>query len=1299
MKKLHLIFLFLFCLLLTNNNVFSGFVGNKPKLVLPLGHINRVWDVSFSHDGKYIVTSSEDKTIKIWETATGKLIRSIEGHTSTPYHAIFSSDGTYIISWSETDLIIWETKTWNIVLDYKIPYKFRILKICPYNKYFISSSIDKGIVEIRDIKTGKILYNLEGHIDRVQETSFSFDGKIFITKSDFDSIGKIWDTESWKLLDNFELNGFKYNLLSRFNSKCFLTIKSDSINIRESLTGILKYTLQGYCQDSNSLSPDSKYIVTFNDSSGIIWDIDTGILLHNLNRYPYRILSASFNPDGKYIITSSSDSTLNIWDALNGTHLYDLNGIYSHWISPNGKYIITLNYKGIIQSWETINGELINSLYPDEYYDYFNITDIDEYEYNIEYSPDGKYAILSINDKSFNKLLCLGLWEIGIGKKIQNFNGPINSIHSVSLSPDGKFIISKNKDSSLEIWELSSGKPLFTINDSNFYIKFYKFSSNGKYIITLNSNNTLKVWETEKKGNIFQSLELEGNIHSASFNSDCNFIIVGSSRGAKIYEIISGRIIRTIEDSISIKSAAFSPNGKFILTSGLRSFSPKIWESTTGKHIRTLDNHSGLFKFTSFTPDGKYVISSLYDGTLKIWDTYTGKEISSNFISGSFFLNWRYLVMRNSSSFEILNIDTVQKFIVNCEADSSDYTRFSSDGKYKAFVNPLRKTKKDSIKSIKLYNLETGNVLCSIISVDCTDWLHLTPNGFFDASEEGMKSLYYIAGREPVELDQFNKDIFWKPGLFKKVMGFDVDTLPAKQPLNDIYLYPEIELIPPTKDNLTLGIKLRNQGGGYGKVPVWIDDKEVTDDARFEEAAKVFINSKQIKLKPDDKLFETLSCDELYIEIPLPENRITPGEENKIEVSAWNFENFIRSRRQSVYYVAPRIDNYRQPHIFAVSIGVSDYQGSELDLKFADKDAEEISEALKIGGKNLIDSLKGKYHQYLLTSPLKPNSISATKENIIKVFKSIADSALPSDILTIYLSGHGINYGNEFYFLTADAEKMVDVESSERRSLVALSSSELFTLIKKIPAKKVVMMIDACCSGKIMESEDLIAMKSVDESQIKAIERMKDRGGIHVISGCSADQSSYEATRFGQGILTYTLLEGLKGAALKDESYIDINKLLDYAADRVPVLAEGIGGIQKPQTAYHRDARSFDIGILKQVDKDKIHLPLEKPLFVRSSIQEEKEMYDYLDLTTLLDSELNQQTARGTNAPIVFIDVKKFSEAYKIVGRYSVDGDNITIKINLIHEKRKFEQIEIKGNKNNKQELINKIIDKIFEKI
>jgi hypothetical protein len=83
-----------------------------PLLMNLLGHRDTVRSVAFSVDGSRIVSGSDDKTIKIWDSITGSVINTFTGHSSSVYSVAFSVDGSRIVSGSHDNTIkIWDSIT------------------------------------------------------------------------------------------------------------------------------------------------------------------------------------------------------------------------------------------------------------------------------------------------------------------------------------------------------------------------------------------------------------------------------------------------------------------------------------------------------------------------------------------------------------------------------------------------------------------------------------------------------------------------------------------------------------------------------------------------------------------------------------------------------------------------------------------------------------------------------------------------------------------------------------------------------------------------------------------------------------------------------------------------------------------------------------------------------------------------------------------------------------------------------------------------------------------------------------
>lgn len=95
----------------------------KPEIFVQLGHSGNVSSVAFSPDGKYILSGSDDKTLKLWDIETGKEIRTFAGHANSITSVAFSPDGRYALSgsWDNT-LKLWDIVTGNEIRTFKRAY-------------------------------------------------------------------------------------------------------------------------------------------------------------------------------------------------------------------------------------------------------------------------------------------------------------------------------------------------------------------------------------------------------------------------------------------------------------------------------------------------------------------------------------------------------------------------------------------------------------------------------------------------------------------------------------------------------------------------------------------------------------------------------------------------------------------------------------------------------------------------------------------------------------------------------------------------------------------------------------------------------------------------------------------------------------------------------------------------------------------------------------------------------------------------------------------------------------------------
>jgi hypothetical protein len=192
----------------------------------------------------------------------------------------------------------------------------------------------------------------------------------------------------------------------------------------------------------------------------------------------------------------------------------------------------------------------------------------------------------------------------------------------------------------------------------------------------------------------------------------------------------------------------------------------------------------------------------------------------------------------------------------------------------------------------------------------------------------------------------------------------------------------------------------------------------------------------------------------------------------------------------------------------------------------------------------------------------------------------------------------------------------------------------------------------------------------VPADQRRAVEFLKETTGTIILMGSAADKVSYEASKYGQGLLTYALLEGMRGRSIDEGSRLNVSRWFQNASEDVPQLAQSIGGIQKPVIAAPSGV-GFPVALLSPADQARIPLAAIKPELVHLSCHDENDE-DPLGLAVVVRGQLREishPSTRGSEAepPIVYHDDMTDGPADALVPRivYSVKGSAISLRLRI----------------------------------
>ncbi|MBD2297979.1 AAA-like domain-containing protein [Nostoc sp. FACHB-190] len=632
-----------------------------------VAHKDTITSVNWSHDGKYLITTSADKTARIWNTS-GKLMAELKGHKEQVNSADFSRDGKHILTTSvDKTTRIWNTSGKQLAIlkhqEYLISASFspdgkRIITTSDRlpapgtdGKPLVNNSDDK-IAHIWDL-SGNLLLKLQ-HQDRVNSASFSPDGNYILTASD-DQTARIWNTSGQLLVT---LRGDSKAVKSAYwspNGKYILTNSNDSYvwDISGKQIARFKRDDKWSIMDAG-FSPDSQRIFVSTSEKTQIWDL-SGRLIREIKNDQVLNSDAEFSPDGQRFFTT--DDTIKVWNIRNeAVKVWDLssdllteltgNQTSPRW-SPDGKYIVTFGHDRIVRIWDLSDRIPVTIKSKDA------IT-------GASWSPDGKYIVTP----TWKSVL---LWD-KFGKQLAKFTGHSGIVSSANFSPDGKLIVTASNDKTARVWN-TSGKQLLLLAGHEKELEFAAFSPNGKYILTTSNDSKTKIWSNDGKllakfparginwspnsqyimamsddnGKNYSSLwnisgekivEFPGSENSylgARFSQDGERIITTHGNIASIWNT-SGQKLSEFPANQDISNPSFSPDGKLIITT-----SPDnrviIW-NTSGQQLVEIP-HQYMVAFAIFSPDGQRIITASDDKIYRVWDV-SGRQLAQYKYSSTF---------------------------------------------------------------------------------------------------------------------------------------------------------------------------------------------------------------------------------------------------------------------------------------------------------------------------------------------------------------------------------------------------------------------------------------------------------------------------------------------------------------------------------------------------------------------------------------------------------------------------------------------------------------------------------------
>ena len=1034
------------------------------------------------------------------------------------------------------------TQNTKLILPAAQGINIRSANFSPDAKYFVTTQ-DKTI-KLWEVLTGKVVKNIQHKSDYA---AYSHHGRYILTDE-----GKVLDVERGTTILSTGEQGCDFSKDDRY----LLTTKHNTINIHDLNTGLVNQisTIKEGIQTWAFFSPDQNNILTWSSSKIEVWNIKQKQLVTNFSENSY-VRWASFSPDGLRIVTCTVDSGIKIWDAASGKLQKKLLGhsgvVATVSFSPDGRDIVSASYDKTMRIWDANTGKIK-----------FTISAHTDRVNSAFYSSDGKWIISSSWDKSVK------IWESTTGRLYGNYMGSINLISNAMYSGDGQKLAILT-DSCVKFCNSGSMEILKSYNEGHGFRQQVELTTDGKYLITKGAvSYSPIVWNTST-GNIEKTFRgFESWISSLKYSADGKYFATSqvSDNTIKIWDVQSSTKILEIEKATNLHSLAFDKNNNVLFLAGeeillvdkSNSKILKKYLSINDSTVHTLKYSSDFRFILSASAHGAVVLDAETDSVVKVFDDALVSYETA-------FFSQDRLLVKSGDSLEILSI-TEGNLLHKFKYNDSIFSRASLTPDQNFIMSV------GADNSLKFWDVNTGKHAWSYFVLFNTDFLALLNSqaavGYYYGTKGAVKELAFeINGkRYPFEqLDvKYNRPDkvlqaigstdtvlikSYKRAWEKRIKKLGIDTTAFR----DNYSILDADFANRDKiqyeqksNRLKLHIKGIDSSFKLDRFNVWLNEVPV-------------FGQRGISIRKNNRN---------YIDTTITIT-LSVGY-NQLETSVTDVNGTESYRLPLRVYYSPSVESKAKTYF--IGIGIDQFNDSRYNLKYSTKDIRDLSKKLKEKYKDIIIDT-------LFNEEVTISNIKALKQKLLQT--SVNDKVI------ISYSGHGMLSKEFDYYLSTYA---VNFDKPEENGL---SYDELESLLDSIPARKKLMLIDACHSGEV-DKDDLIALNATDKKLIKGLKPVayKKEGqlglknsfelmqslfvnvgkstGATIISAAAGTEFALEGIdNLPNGVFTYCILE-----AMNKYPSMKISELKKIVGERVVQLTKGL---QKPTSRNETIAVDWEL--------------------------------------------------------------------------------------------------------------------------
>lgn len=351
------------------------------------------------------------------------------------------------------------------------------------------------------------------------------------------------------------------------------------------------------------------------------------------------VFSLAFSPDGRSLASGGYGmGETRIWEVPSGREIARIKPDVASRLAPtslasfgiafslDGKYLATGNVDGATRIWEVESGRLATRATA------AHAKGQQVVPYPFAFSPDGRLLATGSDDGNVR------VWEVNTGREVARMTHEKAVMEGVAFSPDGRHLATVENDT-VRVWEVSTAQQVAQMKHQDIIMKV-AFSPDGRLLATsdisisdFSTPPSVRLWDTTTCKEIKRFPETSGS-HVLIFSPDGRYLAVGTWGELQVWEVASGQKLAQVGKQHSVgylsnyygpPQAAFSPDGRYIVTASPNDRRARVTEAATGRAVAVLEHKKRVYA-VAFSPAGRYLATADSDrrgkrgeSNIKLW--------------------------------------------------------------------------------------------------------------------------------------------------------------------------------------------------------------------------------------------------------------------------------------------------------------------------------------------------------------------------------------------------------------------------------------------------------------------------------------------------------------------------------------------------------------------------------------------------------------------------------------------------------------------------------------------------------